>query len=215
MADIGDAFRLRWICDTIDTETATWGMACARVADADLGAVHTEMENFYTALTTGASPILAQSSLRETQILEWIPAQTRWAQKSTLTAIALDIAGSAIPMQCALVATLHANIPTGGRRQSYANRSFLGPLVVGSLETDGKVKGAYLVQTKDRIYDLHQAIINTTGLAPGVILQEGLAVVSETLGEANPAVLVGVGSIVDTQRSRRRNLVEERSTLLL
>ena len=77
------------------------------------------------------------------------------------------------------------------------------------MTADGKLATNYLNQTLgtlEALQDDLQGIAN----ASGVTFTNGIAVVSEKLGEANPIVEANIGNIIDTQRRRRRSLVESR-----
>ncbi len=130
MADIGDAQRLIWVIETIDGESAIFRAHCAAKAQGDLSDVHDAMEDFWVGLKTAPNQLIGNSILKETRILDWVPAETQFFQVSSQLAAALSVATAILPVQNASVVTYRAVQPLGGRRQSYQNRSFIGPVVI-------------------------------------------------------------------------------------
>jgi len=209
MASIEDAQRILWVVDTVDTETAVWRMHIAKKAAGAWSFVHDAMEDFWVAMTGGSYPLLAQSSLKETKLLEWDDVQKQFFQVSSQTAVALTTTRTCLPLQCAGVLSLLSTQPFGARRQSYQNRAFLGPVGQDCVGSSGKLASTFTGQVLDDLETFHDDI-EAVANASGVTFTDGLAIVSETLENANPIVEATMGNIVDTQRRRRRSLVEGR-----
>ena len=214
MADIGDAQRIIWVTETIDGESAIFRAHIAAKAQGALSDVHDAMEDFWVGLKTAPNELIGNSTLRETRVLDWVPAETQYFQTSSQGAVALTTASQIMPVQCASVITYRAVQPLGGRRQSYQNRSFLGPLRSVVVTTEGKLSAAVNAKVLAEVQDFHDAIQAVEARA-GVTFASGLAVVSETLPAAHECVIVTQGQIIDTQRRRRRSLLEEPASIIL
>ena len=214
MADIEDAQRIIWVLETIDGETAIFRAHIAAKASGALSDVHDAMEDFYTGLHSAPNQVLARSTLLETRILDWVPAEAQFFQVSSQLATALSNPHATLPVQCASVITYRAVQPLGGRRQSYQNRSFLGPVVATATDANGKLTAAVNAKVLAEVQDFHDAI-QAVQVRTGVTFASGLAVVSEALPAANECVIVTQGQIIDTQRRRRRSLSEDPASIIL
>ncbi len=214
MADIGDAQRIIWVTETVDGETAIFRAHIAAKAQGALGDVHDAMEDFWVGMAADPNSLIANATLLETRVLDWVPAETQFFQTSSQLAVALTDASACLPVQCASVITYRAVQPLGGRRQSYQNRSFVGPLRNGVTGTDGKLTAVVNAKVLAEVQDFHDAI-QAVQVRAGVTFASGLAVVSEALPAANECVIVTQGQIIDTQRRRRRSLAEDPASIIL
>jgi hypothetical protein len=116
-----------------------------------------------------------------------------------------------LPPQLAIVLSLSTSDQELAVRRR-RNRSYIGPITTGKLETDGTVGTALRTAIVDDVETLDTGLRNVP-LETGVSTDyEGLCIVSYAgiagIAQIAAADQIRVGSIVDTQRSRRNGLNE-------
>lgn len=121
-------------------------------------------------------------------------------------------AGPTNPPQCALVATLQTTIARG---RGSKGRMFL-PGVGFSVGADGKITAAQATTLAGQIKSFLDAV-NSSANVPGrvVVNSEEVTGVPFKASMQNPVASVKVGTVYDTQRRRRNNLVEAYSLAAL
>lgn len=115
-----------------------------------------------------------------------------------------NLSTNQLPLQCSSVLTLRTAF-SGGR---YRGRLYLPPMTVSALTADGFLVAASQDDILDAWHDWFVAI--NAGADDWFI-----GVYSRAQQTVSPVTSVEVGSVIDTQRGRRANLVESRATQAL
>jgi hypothetical protein len=211
MAGLNNHLKVVSCLRTIDNEVAQWGITTGARDDVDIPAVAAVVENAAFSLQQGPAManLLGKSKIDSTKVYRYNAGAGAYSLIFELVAAIPATTTPALPMQCAAVLTIRTPEPVGtAAPQRFKNRAYLGPVANGAVDSDGRILLSFINDSLQVFQDLHNALALIPTTSPTD--PAGLAVRTFAGLSIVDATSIEMGDVVDTQRRRRSQLVENR-----
>ncbi len=211
MAGLNNHLKVVSCLRTVDNEVAQWGINTGARDDVDVPTVASVVENAAFTLQQGPAiaNLLGKSKIESTKVYRYNAGAGAYALIYELVAAIPQTSSPVLPVQCAAVLTIRTPEPVGtAAPQRFKNRAYLGPVANGAVDSDGRILLAFINDTLQIFQDLHNALALIPTTSPTD--PAGLAVRTFAGSSIVDATSIEMDDVVDTQRRRRAQLVQNR-----
>jgi len=199
---IGEAALITFRCtEDFDSEQFQYSFATGQRDSADWSALIDAMETWWVNELGG---LVNKCHLVSIVYSEWDTVGfTGWHVRATKPMSHASNSGNVLPPQCAMVVTLLNTSDTLVPIRNRRGRSYLGLIGSGSIDSNGRLTSTIQTAVHDAMQALFTALLSVTGTSFSGI---GVASIAQQVLYETEQFGIGVG--VDTQRRRRKKLVE-------
>lgn len=204
---IANAARVTFrLVQDLDNEAWQYSFATHKRDEADWTGFLNAVESAY--VSSGFASLSHGSDLVEIAYSEWeTTGFTGFHQKLAVMESEAGSSGTLLPPQCACVVSLLDTLDSSDPIRRRRGRIYLGGLTTGNLDSGGMITSVFQAAVLGWWQDVDAAARTIPG-PTGSDDFWGLCIASATGGNLYSADHIGVGLGVDTQRRRRRKVVE-------